>query len=218
MEEKETKKEETKEMKKDIDEIQKDIDKIQESVKEVKQRSGFHVFLLTCAIILLFVAFALYGFASGIGYGVGKVKDSEAKETSEVNKSDTIHSYYFETKQNGTEKYFLTLGNMGKDDTTGYFNIRYVSIYETGSEAPLANGYYSIKDGTLKLTVGPYTKTGNEVFELTEGVFKKLGASLSVDPEQDWRKNDNPSYYNMYSTDYNENEITIGNQKFTKVG
>ena len=81
MEEKETKKEkekaleETKEMKKDIKELQEDIDEIQESVKEVRQRSGFHVFLLTCAIILLFVVFALYGFATGVGYGVGKVKD-----------------------------------------------------------------------------------------------------------------------------------------------
>ena len=226
MEAKETKNEEVledaKEMKKDINEIQKDIDEVKESVKEVKQRSGFHVFLLTCVIILLFVAFALYGFASGVGYGIGKVKEVKKVEKSSetVSNNDTIHAYYYETKQTGSEKYFLILGNMSNDDSNGYFTIRYVSVFETGSEAPLASGYYTIKDNTLKLSVGPYTKTDNEknTYSVTETVFKKLGAGLTIDPEEDYRKNTNPSYYKMNSTDYNEDEITIGTQKFYKVG
>ena len=89
MEEKDKKEEkaleETKEMKKDINEIQKDIDEVKESVKEVKKRGTFHVILVTSVIILLFVAFALYGFASGVGYGVGKVK--------EVQSADNVYSF-----------------------------------------------------------------------------------------------------------------------------
>ena len=77
--------EETKELKKDISDVQKNIEEIQESVKKVQKRGTFHVVLLTCVIILLFVAFALYGFASGIGYGVGKLKEVK-----------TVNSYSFD--------------------------------------------------------------------------------------------------------------------------
>ena len=68
--------EHTKEMKEDIEEIQKDIDEVKETVKSVKKKGTFQSVLLTCVIILLFVSFALYGFATGIGYGIGKVKKS----------------------------------------------------------------------------------------------------------------------------------------------
>lgn len=214
--------EETKELKQDISDLQKDIEEIQENVKDVKKKGSFQSVLLTLVVLILFVAFALYGFASGVGYGIGKVKEvKNAEKSSEtVSNNDTIHAYYYETKQTGSEKYFLILGNMSNDDSNGYFTIRYVSVFETGSEAPLASGYYTIKDNTLKLSVGPYTKTDNEknTYSVTETVFKKLGAGLTIDPEEDYRKNTNPSYYKMNSTDYNEDEITIGTQKFYKVG
>ena len=77
--------EETKEMKKDIDEIQKDISEIQESVKDVKKKGSFQSVLLTIVILILFVAFALYGFATGVGYGVKKVKEpNPTKEDAKV--------------------------------------------------------------------------------------------------------------------------------------
>ena len=131
-------------------------------------------------------------------------------------KDETIRSYYYETKQEGTVKYFMTLGNMSKDNNHGYFTIRYVSVFDSGSEAPLASGYYDIKDGKLKLSVGPYSDSNDE--SITETVFKQLSANLEVDPEQDWRNSPKaPSYYKMYQTSYNENELTIGNKTFYKV-
>ncbi len=69
------------------------------------------------------------------------------KNNNDLFKSETIHSYYYETKQEGTIKYFMTLGNMSNDNNNGYFTIRYVSVYDSGSEAPLAAGYYDIEDG-----------------------------------------------------------------------
>ena len=76
--------EHTREMKEDIEEIQKDIDEVKENVKSVKKKGTFQSVLLTCVIILLFVAFALYGFATGIGYGIGKVKKSDKVITNSV--------------------------------------------------------------------------------------------------------------------------------------
>ena len=151
--------------------------------------------------------------------------ETEKKETNnntekEINndmfKDETIYSYYYETKQEGTVKYFMTLGNVSNDNNHGYFTIRYVSVYDSGSEAPLATGYYDIKDGKLKLSVGPYSDSNKE--ESSETVFKQLSANLEVDPEQDWRNAPNaPSYYKMYQTSYNENELIIGNKTFYKV-
>lgn len=73
--------EETKELKQDISDIQKDIEEIQENVKDVKKKGSFQSFLLTVVILILFVAFALYGFATGIGYGVKKTKENKVKDT-----------------------------------------------------------------------------------------------------------------------------------------
>ena len=149
-----------------------------------------------------------------------KSDKKDTKEKTETNtdmfKDETIRSYYYETKQEGTVKYFMTLGNMSKDNNHGYFTIRYVSVFDSGGEAPLASGYYDIKDGKLKLSVGPYSDSNDE--SITETVFKQLSANLEVDPEQDWRDAPNsPSYYKMYQTSYNENELTIGNKTFYKV-
>ena len=149
-----------------------------------------------------------------------KSDKKDTNEKTETNtdmfKDETIRSYYYETKQEGTVKYFMTLGNMSKDNNHGYFTIRYVSVFDSGSEAPLASGYYDIKDGKLKLSVGPYSDSNDE--SITETVFKQLSANLEVDPEQDWRNSPNaPSYYKMYQTSYNENELTIGNKTFYKV-
>jgi len=142
--------------------------------------------------------------------------NAEKEIDNDMFKDETIKAYYYETKQEGTVKYFMTLGNMSKDNNHGYFTIRYVSVYDSGSEAPLANGYYDIKDGKLRLSVGPYSDSNKE--ESSEGVFKQLSANLEVDPEQDWRNAPNaPSYYKMYQTSYNENELTIGNKTFYKV-
>ena len=63
---------------------------------------------------------------------------TEKENNNDLFKSETIHSYYYETKQEGTIKYFMTLGNMSNDNNNGYFTIRYVSVYDSGSEAPLA--------------------------------------------------------------------------------
>ena len=149
-----------------------------------------------------------------------KSDKKDTNEKTETNtdmfKDETIRSYYYETKQEGTVKYFMTLGNMSKDNNHGYFTIRYVSVFDSGSEAPLASGYYDIKDGKLKLSVGPYSDSNDE--SITETVFKQLSANLEIDPEQDWRNSPNaPSYYKMYQTLYNENELTIGNKTFYKV-
>ena len=131
-------------------------------------------------------------------------------------KDETIHSYYYETKQDGTVKYFMTLVSGSEDNRNGYFSISYVSIYGTGSESIMAEGYYDIKDGKLKLSVGPYTDSNDE--SIAEAIFKEISANLEVDPEQDWRDSQiAPSYYKMYQTTYNENELTIGNKKFYKV-
>lgn len=142
---------------------------------------------------------------------------TEKENNNDLFKSETIHSYYYETKQEGTIKYFMTLGNMSNDNNnSGYFTIRYVSVYDSGSEAPLAAGYYDIEDGKLKLSVGPYTNTNKE--EESEAVFKKLSANLEVDTEQYWIIAPNtPSYYKTYLTSYNENKLTIGNKTFYRV-
>lgn len=131
--------------------------------------------------------------------------ESTTKSSNDMFKDETIKAYYYETKQDESTKYFMTLVN-------GVFTIRSVS----SMEFPLATGYYDIKDGKLKLSVGPYSDSNKE--ESSEAVFKQLSANLEVDPEQDWRNAPNaPSYYKMYQTSYNENELTIGNKTFYKV-
>lgn len=150
-------------------------------------------------------------------------KDTTEKTNSESNTSsndaifanDKIHVSYYETTQEEFEKYILTLINTG--DNNGYFTLRYVSADESGSEAPSTNGYYSIKDNKLNLSVGPYTNDSNLNTEVADSIFKKAGANLEVDPEQDWRSSNPPSYYKMYSTSNNEQKITIGNKTFYKV-
>ena len=141
--------------------------------------------------------------------------DSTEKSSNDIFKDDTIKISYYETKQEGTEKYNLTLINTGKN--YGYFTLRYVSAYGSGSEAPSTNGYYLIKDSKLVLSVGPYTNENNLNNTNAETIFKKAGATLDIDPEQDHRDSNPPSYYNMYSTEYNEKEIVIGNKTFYNV-
>lgn len=134
-----------------------------------------------------------------------KNNNTEKEINNDMFKDETIKAYYYETKQDESTKYFMTLVN-------GVFTIRSVS----SMEFPLATGYYDIKDGKLKLSVGPYSDSNKE--ESSEAVFKQLSANLEVDPEQDWRNAPNaPSYYKMYQTSYNENELTIGNKTFYKV-
>lgn len=73
--------EETKELKQDISDLQKDIEEIQENVKDVKKKGSFQSVLLTLVVLILFVAFALYGFATGVGYGVKKTKENKKTTT-----------------------------------------------------------------------------------------------------------------------------------------
>ena len=196
----------------------------------MKEKKKSHLGLILLASILLLIC-------AGMGTFIFVNKDKlmlkentttskdEKKETStttekennnDLFKSETIHSYYYETKQEGTIKYFMTLGNMSNDNNSGYFTIRYVSVYDSGSEAPLAAGYYDIEDGKLKLSVGPYTNTNKE--KESEAVFKKLSANLEVDTEQySIIAPNTPSYYKTYLTSYNENKLTIGNKTFYRV-
>ena len=174
------------------------------------QKKKSNVGLIVLIIILLLACI-------GMGAFIYMNKDKlTTKENTTTVKNDTVYSNYYETKQEGTEKYFMTLGNMNKSGDSGYYIIRYVSVYDSGAEAPFAEGYYDIKDGKLKIMVGPYTEENNE--GVAEEVFEKLSVKLEIDPEQDWREDTTaPSYYKIYQTTYNEDEITIGNKTFYKV-
>lgn len=145
-----------------------------------------------------------------------KEKNNNTEKENDMFKDETIHSYYYETQQEGTVKYYMSLISSSKNSSFGYFNIRYVSMYDSGSESSMATGYYDIKDGKLKFSVGPITDSNKE--ESSENIFSALSANLEVDPEQDWRNAPTaPSYYKMYKTTYNENELTIGSKTFYKV-
>ncbi|MBE6157395.1 MAG: hypothetical protein E7160_01220 [Firmicutes bacterium] len=189
---------------------------------EEKKKSNVGLVILIVILLLTCVGMGCY-----IGYDkllnnkedkttkIENTKDNTEETTNDVSNNDTIQLSYYETKQEGTEKYNLTLINTGKN--SGYFSLNYVSVTENGSEAPSTNGYYSIKDNQLVLSVGPYTNESNLNNTNADNIFKKVGANLEVDPEQDYRNSNPPSYYNQFSTAFNENKITVGTKTFYKV-
>lgn len=178
--------EHTKEMKEDIEEIQKDIDEVKETVKSVKKKGTFQSVLLTCVIILLFVAFALYGFATGIGYGIGKVKKSDKVITNSVytfnnvdieEVSEIYHniqpmwvcdSPYF------TDKKF-TVNDITNEMayTIGFKNLSEATLDEFTQE-DLDNQIDALLGKDYKFThksyeTCPYYKYSNKVYKLTGG-------------------------------------------------
>ena len=195
---------------------------------EEKKKSSTAIIVILVLIIIGLVGFITYDKLLSKDNSTSNIQDNEIGNDNkqdenikeEINddtfNNETIYSQYFETKQEGTVKYFMSLVNSNKDNKHGYFSIRYISVYDSGSEGPLADGYYEIKDGKLSLFVGPYSDTNDET--ITESVFNMMKADLVVDPNQDWRNaTTHPSYYKMYTTEYSEKEIKVGNYSFIKV-
>lgn len=172
------------------------------------------------SILVIILLLACIGMGGYIGYDKFFNKDTkEDKNTTEVKKTedvaknttteveedifkdDTIKPLYFETKQVGTTKYLLNL--VPSSDEGGYFSLRYIAIYDTGSEAPIQDGYYKIKDGKLVLSVrADDIPTGGRGVD----IYEDLGTNFTTDSES-------PNYKN-YSTTYNAKELTVGNKTF----
>lgn len=116
--------------------------------------------------------------------------------------NDKIHAYHYESKQEGSEKSLLTLIDAGNN--SGYFSVRYISAYGSGSEAPLGNGYYRIDDNRLILSFGSD--------DITESVFKTMNANVVDDPNQETSPG-----YRAHILDYAEDELQIGSFKLYRV-
>lgn len=171
--------------------------------------------LIILVIVLLLACIGMGGY---IGYDKFFNKDvkedkkvTETKKTEDVSKNttteedifkdDTIKPLYFETKQADNIKLILTL--VPTSDESGYFSLRYVAIYDTGSEAPIKDGYYKIKDSKLVLSImSDEIPTGGRELD----IYEDLGANFVTDSES-------PNY-KKYSTNYNTKELTIGNKTF----
>lgn len=97
-------------------------------------------------------------------------KETDTTKNNDVFVNDNIHVYYYETIQEENDKYILALINTGNN--SGYFSLRYVSVNENGSESPSTNGYYSIKDNKLTLSIGPYTNDNNTNNTNADFIFK----------------------------------------------
>ena len=89
------------------------------------------------------------------------------------------------------------------DDNNGFFTIDYFG----GLEKYTISGNYTIMDNKLSLEIGPFVKDND--LSVEENAFKELGATLSEDNTQE--------NYKVYTTNYNEDELKIGNYTFYKV-
>lgn len=130
-------------------------------------------------------------------------KNTTTEKTEDIFKDETIKPLYFETIK---EKSKFILNLVPTSENGGYFSIRYVAVYDTGSEASIKDGYYDIKDGKLILKVhsSDLSTTGR-----TAAIFDELQINFTDDPEG--------SSYKNYTTTYNEKELTIGNRTFYNI-
>ena len=160
-----------------------------------------------------------------IGMGVFILANKEkldVKETTNPNsttnkekKDNQLNAYYYESNQEGKTKYFLSL--IETQNNYGYLTIRYISISKTKNEAPICEGSYSIKNNEIVLYIGPYTNEKSYNATLADNIFKNLGVELEIDTSKKAGDANSSSFYKFYKTNYNENEITIGNKTFYRV-
>ena len=130
-------------------------------------------------------------------------KNTTTEKTEDIFKDNTVKPLYFETNEKYS-KYLLNL--VPVSDTEGYFTIRYVGIYDTGSESPVKTGNYNIKDGKLVLKVNSDdVNAGGRSGDF----YKDLEMNFTDDAES--------SNYKNYTTTYNEKQLTIGNRTFYNI-
>ena len=152
---------------------------------EEKKNSGKTGLVVIIVILLLIIC----GMGAFIFINKDKlttneeIKESteEVKETTEedntktdIFKDDKIKSNYYESKQEGNDKYILNI--VKYTDTNGYFTLRYISAYETGSESPSIDGYYSEENDIIKLSYNP------EILE-AKTIFEKVGITIEKDED-----------------------------------
>ena len=131
-----------------------------------------------------------------------KVNETTTTPTTDYNQDENLKFYYYTTKGDDSTRYSLTLLKRS-DNNNGFFTIECFG----GLDKYTISGDYTIIDNKLSLSVGPFVKDND--LSVEENTFKDLGVTLS--------KDNNQENYKVYTTNYNEDELKIGNYTFYKV-
>jgi hypothetical protein len=179
--------------------------------KEKKNRNGLVIaFVIETIVILALVGYILIDKEIILS---SKTTDNEINNTAieettskntvvDINENEDLKFYFYVSATKDFYRYSLTIKEASSDEksSNGYFEIGVLNRWE----GPSASGYYYIENN--KITFKWMKNVSDSV---NEGVFNMMKATYTDDATAE-------NYY-AYTTDYNDDAITLGNISLQKV-